>query len=167
MFQSETYEVWDTYQYDNGNDSTHNIWDTPFQCTLTYGSEYAEISESTEYGFIRSATAFSKDCTIEFDYYNHDGARANNIFQIVTSANAYVTVMSMQYLDLSSGNWYHLKMTIEDGVLKVYKDNATTPVYTYPSSGSMSIATDTIKFIMLTTGDTTKVRFKDFKAYSV
>lgn len=164
--QSEPYTLWDTYQYDNGNDSTHSIWDTPYQCTLTYGSEYAEISESTEYGFIRSATAFPKNCIIEFDYYNLDGVDASNIFQIQTSANGYVTVISMQYLGLSSGNWYHLKITIEDGVLKVYKDNATTPVYTYPSSGSMTIATDTIKFLMMTTGATTKVRFKNFKIYS-
>ena len=164
---SNSYEVWDTYQYDNGNDSTHNIWDTPYQCTLTYGSEYAEISESTEYGFIKSATAFPKNCAIELDYYNVDGVNASNIFQLQTSANAYITVISMQYLGLSNSTWYHLKLTVEDGVLKVYKDNASTPVYTYPSSGSMSIATDNLKFLLMTTGATTKVRFKNFKVYSI
>ena len=162
---SEIYEVWDYIVYDNGTSSDHkDIWDIS-KCTLDRGEEYSEITESEEYGFIRTkqANAIPKDCIMEFDYMNVDGAIGNNMFGIYSSANQYITVINFLYLgNLSIGAWHHIKIKIENGLMTVTNTTNST-VYTL----NLTIPTEKILFLFMTTNQTTKARFKNFKAYPV
>ena len=162
---SEIYEIWDTFTYDTGIDGTANeIWDT-YQCTLNRGEEYSEVTETTEYGFIRikQANSIPKNCTIEFDYFNVDGALNRGVMQLQTTANAYITLITLGYLgNLPVGAWHHIKIKIDGGVMTV-TNNTNTTVYT----ANLTIATDNILFLFTTNNETTKFRFKNFKAYGV
>ena len=94
---------------------------------------------------------------------NVDGAMGNNMFGIYSSANAYITTVNFSYLgNLSIGAWHHIKFKIENNVMTV-TNNTNSTVYTR----ELTIPTDKILFLFLTSSQTTKVRFKDFKAYSV
>ena len=165
IFVSEIFEVLDCSAYDTGiNGTANDIWDIS-NCTLTRGEEYSEISETVEYGYIRTkqANAIPKDCIIEFDYMNIDGAISNNMFGIYSSANQYITVINFSYLgNLSIGAWHHIKIKIENNRMTV-TNNTNSTVYTR----DLTISTSKILFLFLTTGDTTKTRFKNFKAYPV
>lgn len=163
--QSEPYIVWDTFTYDGGTTGTANdIWDT-YQCTLNRDGEYSEVTETTEYGFIRTkqANSIPKNCTIEFDYFNVDGALNRGVMQLQTTANAYITLITLGYLgNLPVGAWHHIKIKIDGGVMTV-TNNTNTTVYT----ANLTIATDNILFLFTTNNETTKFRFKNFKAYGV
>ena len=151
--------------YDKGISANHSdIWDIT-QCTLTRGAEYSEISETTEYGFIRTkqANAIPKDCIIEFDYMNVDGAMGNNMFAIYSSENQYITIINFLYLgNLSIGAWHHVKIKIENGLMTV-TNNTNSTVYTL----NLTIPTEKILFLFLTPNETTKARFKNFEVYPV
>ena len=100
---------------------------------------------------------------MEFDYMNVDGAIGNNMFGIYSSANQYITVINFAYLgNLSIGAWHHIKIKIENGVMTVTNTTNST-VYTL----NLTIPTEKILFLFLTTNQTTKARFKNFKAYPV
>lgn len=160
---SEIFEVLDCSAYDTGiNGTANDIWDIS-NCTLTRGTEYSEISETVEYGYIRTkqANAIPKDCIMEFDYMNVDGAIGNNMFGIYSSANQYITVINFTYLgNLSIGAWHHIKIKIENGLMTVTNTTNQT-VYTL----NLTIPTEKILFLFMTTNQTTKARFKNFKAY--
>ena len=162
---SETYSLWDTFTYDGGTTGTANdIWDIS-KCTLNRGTEYSEITETEEYGFIRTkqANAIPKDCIMEFDFMNVDGAVSSNVFGIYTDSLVYVTIINLGYLgNLSVGAWHHIKVKIENNRMTVTNTTNST-VYTK----DLTISTSKILFLFLTTGDTTKTRFKNFKAYPV
>ena len=162
---SEVYELWDTFTYDTGvNGTANDIWDIS-KCTLTRGTEYSEITETEEYGFIRTkqANAIPKNCIMEFDYMNIDGQIGNNMFAIYSSANQYITIINFSYLgNLSIGAWHHIKIKIEKGLMTI-TNNTNQTVY----SLNLTIPTEKILFLFLTPNETTKARFKNFKAYPV
>lgn len=152
----------DCIKYDYGTSENHNdIW--------TYNSSTASISVRradtyTEFGELTSAnignaTNIASSCIIEFDFYQVDGYRNNNFFQILTSDNSSLFSKTLYDVDGVTESWYHLKISIDTDDHCVF-ENVTTG-----SSVSADLTGTVSKFSFWTSGAMTKLRFKDFKVY--
>lgn len=93
---------------------------------------------------------------MEFDYYQVDGSEASFI-QIVNNQNnsVYSGGVRIEHLNGVNGNWYHLKFTIENGVLTILNEtNGATKI--------VSLNSTPYKFNFWSSGNITAIRFKNF-----
>lgn len=158
MYQSETYGVWDTIKYDNGTDSTHNIWNVPSDTILNYGEEYATFTKSvTGNKYLSTSFTNSGDVCFEFDFYQAEGYRTSRFLQISDSTDTAIYYASLQDLGMYDKVWNNIKIEFIGG--KIYANGVDT-TKTYSSNPS--------KFYFVLYGSAfTELRFKNLKIYQI
>ena len=130
--------VLDCYKYDSGTDPNNNIW-TVAQCTLTRGTEYSTVQETTigTTGVLSFANIPYTDYRVEFDVFQVDGTQ--NEWCCVLMKNDYSSIRSA---DATLNEWKHISMNITNQEV----------------NNRIRLATG---------GSMTEMRFKNFKLYPI
>lgn len=139
IFQSETFVVSDCYKYDSGIQGTANeIWSVS-NGTLTRTSEYSELAENA------SQTAIAILNNIPYTSYHVEV----DILQVDGTTSDFV-------LQISSLDWTSLEV----------KKLSKIGEWVHCSFDFTNLPTDN-RLRLLTNGTMTKLRFKNFKMYSI
>ena len=140
ILQSAPYTVYDCYKYDKGilNDpDTHDIW-TLVGMSLDRGAEYSTLTETASSNQMATITNIPyTDYHVEVDLYLVDGDATNNAVVILNSDYSNV-----EWINATRGEWKHIS--------KDYNDLATNT-----------------RVRLITGGNSTELRFKNFKLYPI
>ena len=156
---SGTLSVWDTIKYDNGTDSTHNIWGTvPSDTTLTYGTEYATWSKTVSNNkYLSTSFTTTSDVCFEFDINQVLGGRTSRIMQISDSNDSALYYTSLSDIGMYAQTWNTIKIEFKSG--KVYVNGVDT-TKTYSGNPARF-------YFILYGSESTELRFKNFKCYNI
>ena len=161
----ETYGIYDCLWFDTGTDSSNNVFISSSTMTVTYGSEYCTLTETTSGTTGNIATNNSHFLhdgdIIEFDFMQVDGTKNNSPIYIRNRANG----SSLVYFNLSNINqeintWIHLKLHLTDETLYVYVDDNQTPL-----ERTMSNTDTDYRLYFSTASEITTLKYKNLKVY--
>ena len=135
-----------------------NIWSTSTtnnNIVVTRTSDYTEFKEASSSNFGNSTTGLTDSCIIEFDYWQLDGL--TNTFMQIEKNGTQVTGggMNLNMLNGSLKSWYHLKLTIQNGVLTVLNETNGT-------SFTKTLNDTPNTFTFWSSGEVSAIRFKNF-----
>ena len=153
--QSETYELIDCTKYDTGVTGTAtNIYYGTNVNLLTRGSEYSEITQTSDTQFIY--VLISDNCCIEFDA----NVNVDNTVPFISLTNdgTVVAQKTQNNLGTVDDTWIHYKIEITDGTAVFSTD--------YSQTTSSSTVTN-FNRIRLRKGSGETFKFKDFKVYPI
>ena len=130
---SEPSTVLDCVEYDTGIDGTAtDIYETrDANSLLTRTSEYSKLTEqNTNDALLR--LNLTAPITVEFDYKRVDGLATDSLINLYDS-NSYKTFFSLEGIRGSVGQWYNLRLTIEENTatLTNLEDATKTKTNTY------------------------------------
>ena len=136
----------------------NNIWSTNTTSTnivVTRTSDYTEFKEASSSNFGNSTTGLTDSCVVEFDYWQLDGL--TNTFMQIAKNGTQVTGggMNLNMLNGSLKSWYHLKLTIQNGVLTVLNETNGT-------SFTKTLNDTPNTFTFWSSGEVSAIRFKNF-----
>lgn len=164
--QSEIYGLIDCIKRDGGTSSDHNdIWSTnqtSSSIIVTRTDEYTEFKEAvTGSNFGNSVMGVTDSCVIEFDYYQVDG-ELNSFMQLYDTNNnqSYTGGINLSSFNGSVGNWYHIKLQIQNGVL-------TATNTTNGKTFTRTLINTPSKFNFWSSAEITAIRFKNFCIYPI
>ena len=164
IFLQETYELYDTYFYDNDVDS--DIWNLT-NATLNRSLGYSELTESTTGTtaniITKNTLLMDSSHIIEFDLYQVDGLRTNGTIFIRNGGGGSTLASANLYqLDADVGEWVHLKIVFDETNSKLlfYVDDSSTPV-----ERTLTVQSN-YRLAFYTSGDCTTLRYKNLKVYS-
>jgi hypothetical protein len=162
---SETFVLMDCIKMDNGtkNDYT-DIWNvntTNSTITISRENEYTEFKETTTGNNLSNYTiGLNESCVIELDYWQLDGL-SNTFMQLQdATTQVYSGGINLGSLNGSLETWYHLKITIKDGV-------ATILNTTNGASIVKNLTNTPTRFVFWSSGDVSTLRFKNFMIYPI
>ena len=147
-------------KWDIGKTTNHNnIWSTNTTTSsiiVTRTEEYTEFKEATTSNLGNSVSGLTDSCIIEFDYYQVDG-EMNSFMQLLDTNNnqSYNGGINLSYFNGGVGNWYHIKLQIQNGVL-------TATNTTNGTSFTRNLINTPTKFNFWTSSLITAIRFKNF-----
>ena len=159
VFQSETYEVWDTLFFDDGVTSPKTAnWNNYFdRLTVTVdetGTTLARES-SSETGYYLTPLAYSTPFAIEFDIVEISSKTANGIDFMLGSSDNNKTFNALVINSNDS-----IKIVYDGTTIRTYRNGSTTP-----SEVSLSLTGDIrIGFFI---GVNQHIKFKNFKIYGI
>ena len=154
MLLQETYAIEDYRKYDNATSSSYNdsIWNS-----------VSAMSRETDYTVLTSSSAttpyvsISGDVIIEFDVKPVSTGTTSPIIQIRNGSTVLLSAQRRNDLLMNSGEWYHIKITIDDNQCTIL--NTTNEYYV---TGDV---TDYNRFAFRI-GANEEIHFKDLKIYS-
>lgn len=165
IFLQETFVVYDCLKYDCGTIMNHNdIWQynaSTSTIKVERTDEYTEFRELSSTNIANRVSGLSEDTIIEFDYYQVDGG--NNSFLQIQDSNynqIYTAGINIGLVNGAKENWYHLKISFNDGVMTIL--NETNGVL-----HNCNYTSNPVYFNFWTSADITAIRFKNFKIYSI
>lgn len=165
MFLQETYEILDCSIYDEGTIASHNdIWGTSSYGTITRQSEYSVVSRTQTTDNSSFPMTFGDEDTtiIQFDYFKVDGANTEVLVVIRQGANTNVSTLTNAQLGGVIGEWNTIQIIIDNTTPTITVNNLTTA---YSFSKAMTGTGNRFRWGLY--GETTEIRFKKFRVYSI
>ena len=158
---SEIYEVMDTIKYDNGTDSTHNIWTVSSDASISYGEEYATFTKSVTGNKYAQFDISEQSICIEFEVCQSSGYRNSTFFR-VSSSTEPLYQCALQNISHYTGEWVKCRLTMSNGTVTFEDVTDSTKKHTSTYAGSIAI----LQFALLGSSFT-ELRFKNFKIYPI
>ena len=159
IFSSEIFVIYDTITYDNATASDHNdIWDLS-NATLVRENEYSRLSETNIGTNAYIYVDFPNVKIIEFDVLQEDGAKSDALFGFYQNTSGKTT-FQLRYLEEETelNTWYRVKCIVEEN--KITMINKDTE---YQTIREFTGVINRGRFA--TSGTTTALQFRNFKAY--
>ena len=166
ILQSEIYELCDCIKYDKGN-TANTLWtlgnNSNAQLDLVDNS-YRKLSEITTGTDAWVYLKIDHQCALEFDIKVTATTYADGFAQFGQSANANTRRNINFPSAMQNGNWHHVKLALENGVVTLTSDELTSPVtFNLQSYDS----TMDLYFRFRTVDSVTEISFKEFEYYPI
>lgn len=121
MFLQETFVVYDCIKFDIGTllEHTDSIWNNMNYITRydEYSTIYSESSEALKY------TTITGDIIIELDVMSNLSSQGT--FLSIRNGTTILRNVSLSNVSMTTNEWKHLKIKIEDGLLSIENSSIT------------------------------------------